>query len=472
VVLDKKYTVRDPVHGFIHFTEQERQLIDSKPFQRLRNLKQLATAYLVYPGAVHTRFDHSLGVMHVAGRIAKHLAETQKDRLNAVGEDPEELEKKVRLAALCHDLGHGPFCHVSEPVIKHVCTSTNGDNEKIHEIITCKIIAESEEIRRVLGNDFKDILEIIEGKIIEKRESRFLAKEIISGSLDADKMDYLLRDSYFAGVKYGVFDIEKVIQSLIVMPDRPEVFLGIKEEGLRALEQMILAKFFIGEQVYYHKTRAAGDVLIQRALNEAVKEEITNKYENWLVDAFSVNNDNWNLCDYLDLYDQKVIDILVKRNNLSGTLMNFLKHRQLPRLRFHVSLTPPYLNAFVRKNLSGKLPNDPDFVSDKELEIAESLGYKHEPYRIFIRLSETKYPAIGDKRNQINPEDIMYEDKKGNPQFLADYPESVINYKTEFKKKQSEVVQIFILFPNQDEIDNYDNKKDLFDKQFLSILSS
>lgn len=94
MVLDKKYTVRDPVHGFIHVTEQERQLIDSKPFQRLRNLKQLATANLVYPGAVHTRFDHSLGVMHVAGRIAKHLAETKKLNLMQLAKIQKNLKRK------------------------------------------------------------------------------------------------------------------------------------------------------------------------------------------------------------------------------------------------------------------------------------------------------------------------------------------------------------------------------------------
>lgn len=283
-------------------------------------------------------------------------------------------------------------------------------------------------------------------------------------------MDYILRDSYFAGVKYGVFDIEKVIESLIVIADEPEIFLGIKEEGLRALEQMILAKFFIGEQVYFHKTRAAGDVLIQRALHKAVEEEISNKYENWLINAFNINNENWDVNNYLELYDQKVIDVLAKRGGLSGALMNFLKQRQLPRLRFQMSLTPQYLDVIARKNLSGRLPNDPDFVSRKEQSIADNIGY--EPFRVFIRLSKTKYPVIGDKRNQINPEDIIYEDKDGNPQCLADYPEGVINSLTESKEKPSEVVQIFILFPNQDEIDNYDNKKDVWDKDFLDILSS
>jgi uncharacterized protein len=134
--------IRDPVHGFIHREPHERDLIDTKVFQRLRSLRQLAMAYLVYPGAVHTRFDHSLGAFHVAGGLAEALV-------------PSETDKRlIRLATLLHDVGHGPFSHVAEPILrKHSAPDIFvGKNEsKIHELITAKIISDNDELKEHLG---------------------------------------------------------------------------------------------------------------------------------------------------------------------------------------------------------------------------------------------------------------------------------------------------------------------------------
>ncbi len=473
MVLDKKYTVRDPVHGFIHFTEQECQLIDSKPFQRLRNLKQLATAYLVYPGAVHTRFDHSLGVMHVAGRIVKHLKETQSKRLEAVGEDPEELEKRVRLAALCHDLGHGPFCHVSEPVIKHVNQGFKGNIDALHEKITCRIIEDIPEIRDILKDDYGQVLSILKGTTTDGRETKTVAKGIVSGPIDADKMDYLLRDSYFTGVKYGVFDIDKVIESLVVIQSkelkREEAsYLGVRKEGLRALEQMILAKFFIGEQVYYLKTRTAGDLLINRALQNALEEEITDQVKDKFICKAFIIDDKWKVEDYLNLYDQKVIDYLVKRKTQSGELFSYLTERRLPKRRIREKLKYEELEEWDRKKVYDSL-RDKVSLCSREKEIANLLGI--EDYCVYIKLGFTKYPKFGTKKHEINEDDIMVEDEKGHVIKYARIKDRIIETPSVQSEISEDVLELYILFRNETDNKRFQNKKMELEKKFISIMT-
>ena len=206
-MIERPHEMRDPIHGFIKLSETEKRLINSQVFQRLRRIRQLAMTFLVYPGAVHTRFDHSIGVMHVAGRICARLRELNPERVSN-----EDIDQ-VRLAALLHDVGHGPFSHVSEHLLDEFTydkTDKDKPREKIHEKITVDIIQTDPEISTILRDEGLDeerdfVIEMIEGK--EKRWD--WRRDIVSSELDADKMDYLLRDSYFAGVKYGLYDLEK-----------------------------------------------------------------------------------------------------------------------------------------------------------------------------------------------------------------------------------------------------------------------
>lgn len=152
-------------------------------FQRLRNIKQLALANLVYPGALHTRFDHSIGVMHIGGRMAEQLGLNKEDK------------EIVRLACLLHDIGHGPFSHVSEEVLEK-CSPIpeSSEREEIHEKITCNIIKFSKELD-LLDKQREQIIDLVQ---TNKHEN--IKKGIITGPIDADKQDYLLRDSYYCGV--------------------------------------------------------------------------------------------------------------------------------------------------------------------------------------------------------------------------------------------------------------------------------
>ncbi|RKY83752.1 HD domain-containing protein, partial [candidate division KSB1 bacterium] len=254
--------IRDPIYGFITPNETEFKIINTKIFQRLRRIKQLAMAYLVYPGANHTRFDHSVGVYHLASLMADKLLPSKQN---------EERRRIVRLAALLHDIGHGPFSHVSEDILNKFSDSTsNTSKEKIHEEITAKLIDNNEELKKLISpEDRKSIIGLLNGKNVDIT----LMKDIVSGPLDADKMDYLLRDSYFCGVKYGVFDLDRMLNTIYFYKENDDKHIAIKYDGINSLEQFVLAKYYMTIQVYRHKVRTLTDSMIIRGLELGMEKD-------------------------------------------------------------------------------------------------------------------------------------------------------------------------------------------------------
>lgn len=225
--------IRDPIHGFVDVYEQEARLLATPALQRLRRIRQLAFASLVYPGALHTRFDHSVGVMHVAGAMAR-----------ALGLEPIDVDL-VRIAALLHDVGHGPFSHVSEDALERYADRTKlaaeQKKDKIHEIVTGSMIKNDPGIHAVLGQRrCDDVVALLSSGFGER-----ILRQIVSGPLDADKQDYLLRDSYFCGVRYGVFDHHQLHRSLVSVPEDHDHVLMIKSDGIHAVEQYVLAKYYL-----------------------------------------------------------------------------------------------------------------------------------------------------------------------------------------------------------------------------------
>lgn len=230
-------------------TEVERELIDSPFVQRLRRIHQLAGSYLVYPGATHTRFEHVVGTMHVAGQIAESLAKSS--------EMEENLVQEVRLAALLHDVGHGPFSHMYEEVLSEKEVTS-------HEDISQRVILET---------SIRDILE--KNGYSAKKMSRFAVgrqdskppfmNEIIAGGLSADMMDYLPRDSYFTGVEYGKVDAQRVIDSLHVANGH----LVIDDAALYAFEALLLARYEMFKAVYFHRTVRAAELMLIRSMKLA-----------------------------------------------------------------------------------------------------------------------------------------------------------------------------------------------------------
>lgn len=232
--------MRDPVHGYINVEYQIIwDLINAPEFQRLRRIHQLGGTYQVYHGAEHSRFSHSVGVYELVRNIIEKVAGL-KDVLS-------EFEVVALLCAgLLHDVGHGPFSHAFEAV-----TSVN------HEEFTDRIILEDTHINKILRETSEDLPQLV-ADIIAHRAERKLLTQIISSQLDADRMDYLLRDSYFTGVSYGEFDLNRIIRTLKVVDDQ----IVVKESGIHAVEDYIMARYQMYWQVYLHPTSRSFEMIL------------------------------------------------------------------------------------------------------------------------------------------------------------------------------------------------------------------
>jgi len=256
--------IRDPVHGFVSLNDKEAEVVGTRVFQRLRGVRQLALASLAYPGALHTRFEHSLGVCHIAHSMAEALG---------LGEDEKRL---VGLAALLHDVGHGPFSHVSEAALElYANRSKVGQRRtgagRIHERITADLVSADEDLKRVVGaSDCEKIRDLLSEGYGEP-----VLRAIVSGPADADKQDYLLRDSHFCGVKYGIFDMDQLHRQLRVVEDPAsgDRQLAISSGGVHALEQFVLARYYLANQVYRHRVRLITDQMLIRAIRLGIEAD-------------------------------------------------------------------------------------------------------------------------------------------------------------------------------------------------------
>ncbi|MEW6266137.1 MAG: HD domain-containing protein [Thermodesulfobacteriota bacterium] len=366
-----KREIRDPIHGFICRSDLEQLLIDTSVMQRLRGIRQLALANLVYPGALHTRFDHSLGVMHIAGKLAERLIHDQ------------ETQELIRLAGLLHDIGHGPFSHVSESILEKFNASGLAQIGKkdFHEQLTIDIIEKCPDIRRILGDPkLEKIINLLCGG------GEGIEKGIISGSLDADKQDYLLRDSYFCGVKYGVFDSDRLIHTLQSWPDRYENLIAASKDGVYAIEQFVIAKYHMSTQVYRHKIRLITDAMIERALELGIIED---KLQ-WLKDLFIYKGTNEYIQNFLKWDDARVTTALLYPLGTSGKATELffrLKERHLFKVVFSKHLLE-ITDANVRSRLAD-LEKYPDIKLRIEQDLAEYLSKESEqtiaPHHVVVK---------------------------------------------------------------------------------------
>lgn len=235
------YKILDPIHGFIHFDDVERQVIDSRAFQRLRYLRQLGISYLVYPGATHTRFEHSLGVMELVTRIYDTI--TQESSLSK--EELHYWRRILRIAALCHDMGHLPFSHTAEKPLLPV----GGHEERTLAVIQS---APMRALWREIGPTAEE--DIIKIALSKKDFSsltpweKVLSKTITEDNFGADRVDYLIRDAVYTGVGYGHFDYRHLIESLRMLPDT----IGVASDGMLSVESLWIARYMMYARVYFH----------------------------------------------------------------------------------------------------------------------------------------------------------------------------------------------------------------------------
>ena len=268
------HEIRDAIHVFVRIDSDERRVVDSAAYQRLRHIHQLAMTYLVYPGATHRRFEHCLGVMEVATRIFDVVTDTRNVTNDVARELVNEEEGRLpywrsalRMAALCHDLGHLPFSHAAEDLLPE------GIN---HESISLALIR-SDEMRehwKRMKLDAEDIAKLAVGQKkygvpLTPWES-ILSEIIVGDGFGADRIDYLLRDSHHAGVAYGRFDQNRLIDTLRILPkqhESDEPMLGVEEGGLHSAEALLWARHFMYTQLYFHPVRRIYDQHLQEFLH-------------------------------------------------------------------------------------------------------------------------------------------------------------------------------------------------------------
>jgi HD superfamily phosphohydrolase len=311
---DKTHEVRDPIHVFIRLDSAERRVLNSEPYQRLRDIHQLAMTYLVYPGATHRRFEHCLGVMELAGRIYDIVTDPDRlydDTIRKLVPKRDSLDfaywkRVIRMAALCHDLGHLPFSHAAElELLPEGIT---------HELLSLRLI-QSEYLTPIwkdLKIDADDVGKLALGPKEHPKPDSFsdwetiLAEIIVGDAFGADRMDYLLRDSYHAGVSYGRFDHYRLIDTLRILPrsedGSKEPTLGIEQGGLQTAEALLWARYFMYTQLYFHPVRRIYDIHLKDFLMD------------WLPNGhFSTE-----LREHLALTDNEVLAAIRKASKTPG----------------------------------------------------------------------------------------------------------------------------------------------------------
>jgi len=398
--------IRDPIYGFIEPSETELKIINTTIFQRLRKIKQLAMAYLVYPCASHTRFDHSLGVYHIASLMSEKLLP---------GKENDEKRRIVRLSALLHDVGHGPFSHVSEELLdRYSSISTNNEKEKIHEKITAKIIENNKELGNLLSvDDKKNIIGLLSGDKIDIS----LMKEIVSGPLDADKMDYLLRDSYFCGVKYGIFDLDRMLNTITYYEENHDKHMAINYDGIYSLEQFVLAKYYMTTQVYRHKIRSVSDSMIIRGLELGIERDGVD-----FLDCLYHYEDTEEYIEYyLDYWDEKVIIELIfsERSGFAQEFFKRLYKRQLFKRIFSEKLKNIEIADEMTRdkiiNITSKENEDLRKRIEKEISSIHPIRCKEEEVIV------NSFTIKSVKEMSKNSEgEIIVIDKKGNKKNFED----------------------------------------------------
>jgi HD superfamily phosphohydrolase len=355
----------DPIHDFVRVYDNELKIIDTPIFQRLRRIRQLSGAHLIYPGAQHTRFEHSLGVMHIASMAGQALAEK-----GIVSSDDIQ---NLRLAGLLHDIGHGPFSHLFEEIFE--------EKRKIsHEDLGRDIILKTEigDIISKNGFDKKLITKLAFG------DSKFqFMNEIISGVLSADIMDYLLRDGYFTGAEHAKIDHHRLTYSLDVYKNK----LALDKSSLVNFETMMISRFQMFKAVYFHKTVRAGEVMLLEAMDLAEDE---------------LGLSSMNLDEYLKLSDDVIL----------AKLLNLPEHNS--KLKASKKIATNYLNRNLFKSVFESTLTGKAITKKRMHELREEISKKSkiDINEIFVDSSNT--PSIPLSPSKKESKSIILLENNGN----------------------------------------------------------
>jgi len=360
--------IKDPIYGYIRLTEIEKNIIDTLAVQRLRRIRQLAGAEYVYPAANHTRFEHVLGAMYLAGIVAENLPVQLTS----------EEKQKVRLAALLHDVGHAPFSHLFEPLlVKYL--------NRNHEDMSSWIIADSglTDVISAQGFDPKELSGLAVGRL-SKPDKPFL-RQIISSSFDVDKMDFVLRDSYHTGAGYGSVDVFRLIYTMDILDGN----LAMDITALPTLESLIIARLESFRAIYFHRACRAVEMMLLKAL-DAAKEDL---------EILRIRTPD----DYLEWDDYTTWSRLVASPK-SRDIMKALSERNLLKCAYEKTFFAKdelVSSVFTNENVRLKLEED---IAAKAKVPAADVGIDvpslpSVPYHYALQIGPTDIPIFSKRRS-------------------------------------------------------------------------
>ena len=336
---DGRKIIRDPIHGDIKLEGLFLDLLETPEIQRLYNIKQLGLAHLVFPGAHHTRLEHSLGTYYMASKATEMLPLDKNEN------------KIITCAALLHDIGHGPFSHTLESILKNALDVDHVDlTEKLilgeYEIFDSdeKEFVASPDVHEILDKndvDQKELMTIIRGAT---RKKPYLS-QLLNSAIDVDQLDYLIRDAYYTGVAYGMIDTERFLQTLVVHKNN----LAVKRKGVGVAENILMARALMYSSVYFHKTVRIAELMLSKAIEMLPEAE-----------PF----------EFFKMTDSELIENLKQRGPFQHEIITCLKYRKL----FKQAYTLPSSNLDEQGAKMVKRLEDAKFRRKKEQELEEALN--------------------------------------------------------------------------------------------------
>ena len=400
--------IKDPVHGYVYVTENEKDIIDTYPMQRLRRLRQLAGSEYVYPGANHTRFEHCLGVMFLAGKVVEN-----PNLARAVNDGEAEF---VRVAALLHDVGHGPFSHVFEQLLIR-------DLDKTHEDISSWII-ENSEIRDKLdkmGYRAGEMAKLAVGKL--RKPGKAFWDQIISSAVDVDKQDFIVRDTFHTGAEYGFIDVFRLIHALDILGEN----LAVELSALSALEAFIIARIESFKSIYFHRVGRAAQIMLATAMEKANAE--------LGLTAFKTAE------EYLAMDDSTVWSAL-KRSEKSKSIIEDLEHRRLLKCSYERTFYEKdamITNIFSRENYRQQIQNEIAREAGVAVEavVIDVPAVPSVPYHNAVLMESMEIPVFnrnqsgGRRLERLSETSKIFETLKGFMNILRVYTDETNRGKVE-----------------------------------------
>ncbi|WP_433922277.1 HD domain-containing protein [Paenibacillus taichungensis] len=355
--LTEEKVFKDPVHNYIHVQDPIIwQLINTPEFQRLRRIRQLGTSFLTFHGAEHSRFSHSLGVYEITRKIISQFERSH------YSDWPKEEKTVALCAALLHDLGHGPFSHSIEEAFN-----------MNHEDWTCRIITGDTEVGAILRRYAPDFPEKV-ASVIQKTYEQPIVVNLVTSPLDADRMDYLLRDAYFTGVNYGTIDLDRILRMLRPYHGR----IVVKESGMHAVEDYLMSRYQMYWQIYFHPVTRSSEIILRQIFKRA-KSLIQQGFQfRFMIDPLpQLFDGDLSVDEYLQLDEALIQTAFMQWRKEDDTVLSELCERFIDRKLYKyveieqidVNMIEEIREAFTVAGLNPEYDLEIDFPTDNPYDV-------------------------------------------------------------------------------------------------------